>query len=263
MRNCFGDVKNSSGPIDQARLAACGYPTRASTGVPAGKVLTPYTGPSVISTPGTVIDGKTAGCLQIRATNVTIRNSRLTGPCLWVVETSMSSTLLIEDSELNCVDGHGNGLDGPNFLARRVYVHDCENAAEINSDSQIVDSYLSAREVGAGHADVIQSQGGNNVVIRHNTFAALNPITASIISNPTNNSGWLVEDNFFSAGAYTVYCPENVGNTWTVRNNRFYGPVGNWSSDPHRPAYGYTDGCGGVGTWTGNYKDNDGAAVNR
>ena len=255
--NCFGDVKNSSGPIDQARLGGpgCGYPTLATTGVPSGTTLTAYTGPSTITVAGTVIDSKTAGCLDVQAANVTIKNSRITGPCFWNVETSGSGTLLIQDSEINCVNNTGNGVSGSNFVALRLYIHNCENASEINANSQLIDSYLHVSEVGAGHADDIQSQGGNNVVIRHNTFAGLNPITSSIISNPTQNSGWLVENNFFSAGAFTLYCPENVSGGWTVRNNRFYAPVGNYQSDPHRPAFGFTDACGGVGTWTGNYRD--------
>jgi len=108
MRNCFGDVKNSSGVIDQARLAACGYPTLASTGVPAGTVLTAWTGSSVISTAGTVIDGKTLGCIQIRALNVTIRNSRITctGTAIYAADAPSSAgtanNIRLERVEISC-----------------------------------------------------------------------------------------------------------------------------------------------------------------
>ena len=263
LRNCFGDLKNSQGPIDQSRLAACGYPTLASTGVPPSITPTAYQGPMTITTATTVIDGKRIPCgLNIRAANVTIRNSLLIGPAFYCINMD-GGTLTITDSELNCTDAHGTGIAWANFWATRVYIHDCENALEIGANSWVIDSYLSSREASGGHADDIQSQGGSDVLIRHNTFAGLNPITSSIISNPDRNSRWTVEANFFSAGAYTVYCPENVAGGWVVRNNRFYGPTGNYGSDPHRPAYGYTDACGGVGTWVGNFRDDTLGVVNR
>lgn len=241
------------------RLAECGYPHLGNTGVPAGTTLTPYTGPNRITTADTVIDGKHInGCLTIRAAGVVIRNSLITSTGCFHVINMDGGTLAITDSEIDCVTGNGNGIAWARFAALRVYIHDCENALEMGAGSSVVDSYLHAREVGDGHADVIQSQGGNNVVVRHNTFAAPNPITASIITNPTANHNWLVEDNFFAAGAYTIYCPEQ-GTNFVVRNNRFYGPIGKngtWTLDPFRPAFGFTDACGHSGiAWTGNYRD--------
>ena len=271
IRNCFGDVKNSSGPIDQARLAACGYPTLASTGVPAGTALTAYTGPLTITTAGTVIDGKTInGCLNVRAVNVTIRNSRIT--CTGTSELAgvyadlapSAANLRIDRVEITCVTGKRHGIWGHGMTVTGLYVHDCENGLEVNANSVVRDSYIMSREGDStAHGDDIQSQGGSDVLIEHNTFAGLNPITSSIISNPDNNSRWTIRRNFFSAGALTLYCPENVAGGWVVTDNRFYGPFGNWQSDPHRPAYGFTDACGGVGTWTGNYRDDTGAVVNR
>jgi hypothetical protein len=235
--------------------------------VPAAITPTPYTGSLTISTAGTVIDGKAInGCLRILAINVTIRNSRIT--CagggwagVYADDAPSAANLRIDHVEITCVDGHRHGVWVHGATITNAYIHDCENAGEINGNTVVRDSYLVAREVGDGHADDLQSQGGSDVIIEHNTFAGLNPITSSIISNPDGNSRWTLTDNFFSAGAYTLYCPENVGNTWVVRNNRFYGPVGGYNTDPHRPAYGFTDACGGVGTWTGNYRDDTLAAV--
>ena len=53
------------------------FPDASNTGVPAGTTLTAYTGPSTISTPNTVIDGKTMGCINVTAGGVIIRNSRI------------------------------------------------------------------------------------------------------------------------------------------------------------------------------------------
>lgn len=269
MLNCFGDVKDPTGPVDQARLAACGYPSLASVGVPAGVTLTDYAGPLSVRTAGTVIDGKMInGCLDIEAANVTIRNSSIVcGSAsdiagIFADNAPATANLRIEHVEINCVTGKRHGIWGHSMIVTGTYIHDCENGLEVNANSTIIGNYLMAREGDpSAHGDDIQSQGGGNVVIRGNTFAGLNPITSSIISNPDLNNGWTIENNFFSAGAFTVYCPEN-GTGWIVRGNRFYAPVGNWGMDPHRPAFGFTDACNHAGIeWADNFRDNDGSVV--
>jgi hypothetical protein len=212
------------------------------------------------------------GCLYVVASNVTIKNTRvrMADTCFYGISTydvSSNGLTTIDRVEVVCNYAHGSAIAGPGLRVSRVYVHGCENGFEVNGNSTISDSYIIGTENpkhnNDPHGDDIQSQGGSDVIINHNTFAGLNPITSSIISNPNNNSRWTLTNNFFSAGAYTIYCPENVAGGWIVRDNRFYGPFGNWTSDPHRPAYGFTDACGGVGTWTGNYRDDTGAVVNR
>jgi hypothetical protein len=77
----------------------------------------------------------------------------------------------------------------------------------------LIDSVLSAREgTPTAHGDGIQSQDGNNVVIRHNTLLETNPVTSAIITNPALDNGWVMEDNFMGGGAYTLYCPEQDTN---------------------------------------------------
>jgi hypothetical protein len=52
------------------------FPGPSNTGVPAGTVLTPYTGSCNVTTPNTVIDSKTINCdMTISAANVTITRS--------------------------------------------------------------------------------------------------------------------------------------------------------------------------------------------
>jgi hypothetical protein len=240
---------------------SCGYPTTATAGVPAGTALTVIDGNDIITTNGAVVEGKEIhGCVDVRASNVTIRNSRVIGPCDYGVSTfSASGTTVLDHVEINCTTGTGTGLAGPNFAADAVYIHDCENGLEIDDGSSLVDSVISAREgTSSAHGDGIQSQGGNNVVIRHNTLLEINPVTSAIITNPTLNNGWVVEDNFMGGGAYTLYCPEQ-GTNWVVRNNRF---VPAKTGALYSAAYGLTDACGHAGiTWTGNYLDTDGSAV--
>jgi hypothetical protein len=243
---------------------ACGYPTTTTAGVPAGTKLTVVKGDLTVTTKGAVVQGKEIhGCVDVRASNVTIRNTRIIGPCAYGVSTySASGTTVLERVEINCVDGRGTGLAGPNFAAHAVYIHDCENALEIDENSTVVDSVLSARDgAPSSHGDGIQSQGGNNVTIRHNTLlvpGGVDSVTSAIITNPTQNNGWLVEDNLMGGGGYTLYCPEQ-GTNFVVRDNRFVLPK---LSSPYSAQYGLTDACDHAGiTWTGNYGDSDGSTV--
>ncbi len=67
---------------------ACGYPTTATAGVPAGTALTVVNGGLTVTTNGAVVPGKEIhGCVDVRASNVTIRNSRIIGPCDYGVST--------------------------------------------------------------------------------------------------------------------------------------------------------------------------------
>ncbi len=245
-----------------ASPGSCGYPTTATAGVPAGTPLTVINGNYTITTAGAVVEGKDIrGCVDVRAANVTIRNSKVTGQCFWAIETgSAGGTTTIERVEISCINGSGTGIDGPNFKARAVHIHDCENGLEINSNSSIVDSVISAREgTSTAHGDGIQSQGGSNVVIRHNTMLQVNPVTSAIITNPTQNNGWVVEDNLMGGGAYTLYCPEQ-GTNFVVRNNRF---VPAKTGGLYSAAYGLTDACNHAGiVWSGNIRDTDGSVVN-
>lgn len=255
------------------RLAECGYPHPGNTGVPAGTALTVRHGAWHVYTAGTVIDGyDIRGCVAVFASDVVIRNSRITCSTagelagIYADDAPADARLTVERVEIDCVTGADNrhGIWGHGMRVSAVHIHDCENAIEVNANSVIEDSYLSAREGdNDAHGDVIQSQGGGNVVIRGNVLAGYNPITSSIITNPTQNHGWLVEGNFMSGGAYTLYCPEQ-GRNFVVSGNRFYGPVGGWGADPYRPAYGFTDACGHSGiTWSGNYRDDTLGAVPR
>ena len=61
------------------------FPDASNTGVPAGTTLVGYSGPTTISTPGTVIDGRTLGCVRVTAPGVVIRNSRLSCAGSYVV----------------------------------------------------------------------------------------------------------------------------------------------------------------------------------
>ncbi len=248
-----------------ANPGACGYPTPATTGVPAGTALTSFTGDFYARTAGQVIQNmEINGCIWVHAPGVIIRNTKVkvADRCFYGISTyDANGTTTIDRVEVGCNYAHGSALAGPGFKATKVWLHGCENGSEINANSSIVDSVIAASEVGNSdaHGDGVQSQGGNSVVLRHNTMLQINPVTSAIITNPTKNHGWVVEDNLMGGGAYTLYCPEE-GTNFVVRNNRF---VPAKQTTLYSAAYGLTDACGHSGIiWSGNIRDTDGVAVN-
>lgn len=259
------------------QLAACGYPTQANTGVPPSAVLTAFNGNLVIRSGGTWQNIDVKGCIDVQTTQaVVLRNIRVTpanpaqGCGQGNIHKESAGQLLIEDVTSYCTQAHGHGFWVRGTTARRVQTYGCENGFELNDNSAVVDSWIAGSEFtttgGDPHGDDIQSQGGNNVLVQHNTFAGVHPKTSSIITNPTQNNNWVIENNFLSSGSYTLYCPEN-GTGFVVRNNRFSGPVhtaaerANHTGDPHDPAYGYTDACNHSGIQWGvggrNYRDDN------
>jgi len=225
-----------------------GFPREDNTGVPPGTVLSPYSGPSTISTPSTVIDGKTMGCIVVTVPGVVIRNSKISCDSFYAVGsfdgTYTGAPLLIEDSEIDCQNSTGTGISEANVTVRRVNIHGCVNGFNISENITVEDSYIHDLS-NAGddpHADGIQFasrvvngevvKGVLNVTIRHNTIYGMGPDgsfgTSAIISNSGGDTNVLIENNLLAGGAYTLYCEANAtGTNYRVINNRFsrkFGP---------------------------------------
>jgi hypothetical protein len=65
-----------------ANPGSCGYPTSATTGVPAGTALTSFSGDYYANTAGQVIQNmEINGCIWVHASGVTIRNVRVKATC--------------------------------------------------------------------------------------------------------------------------------------------------------------------------------------
>ena len=242
----------------------CGYPTIATTGVKAGIPLTP-SGDLIIRAGGTWQNLDVRGCISVETTQpVVLRNIQVTPAnpdlgCNGNISKFNSGTLLIEDVTSYCTVASGHGFYVANTTARRVQTHGCENGFEANENTVITDSWIQGSENPKApgkdpHGDGLQSQGGNNVLIQHNTMVQVGSMTSTIITNPTENNGWTLVDNLFGGGGYTLYCPEQ-GQNFAVRGNRF---VPAKTGAPGSAAYGLTDACnhGGI-TWSGNYRDDN------
>jgi hypothetical protein len=229
-----------------------GYPDASNTGVPAGTVLTAYTGPSTIATAGTVITGKTIGCVQITASNVTIRNSRIScnGNAVVINDKDLFglTAALIEDSEIDCQNSTGTGVMEAHFTLRRVEISRCENALSLNQDVSVEDSYLhNENSIGADpHEDGVQfgcghwqpgfggsscasgyAPGALNITLRHNTIYGMTNGdttfgTSAIITNPSGDTNILITNNLLAGGAYTLYCNRpGAATNMQVVNNHF------------------------------------------
>jgi hypothetical protein len=219
-----------------------GFPGEDTTGVPPGTSLTPYTGPSTISTPNTVIDGKIIGCIRVTVSGVVIRNSRIScsGSPVSSYDIDYTGTpLLIEDSEIDCQVQQGTtGITDSNVTARRVNIHGCENGLSINQSVVLEDSYIhDLFNSDEAHTDGIQLSFGHwngsayvccslNITIRHNTIYGMGADgsfgTSAIISNSGGDTNILIENNLLAGGAYTLYCEQGAtGANYRVLNNRF------------------------------------------
>lgn len=253
------DAKSGSGTSSQTHItaptSACdspppppssGFPDASNTGVPAGTTLTAYSGPSNISTPNTVIDGKTMGCISVSAPGVVIKNSKINcrnDYAVYVDDRNSTSTLLtIQDTEIDCGNTSGTAISEADFTARRVNIHGCENGLDVNQNVLIEDSYIhDLYNTGSSHTDGIQFGTGHwdgsgysckggcvlNFTIRHNTIYGMGSDgsfgTSAIIDHSFGaNTNILIDNNLLAGGAATLYCSIGFkGTNYKVTNNHF------------------------------------------
>jgi hypothetical protein len=190
-----------------SRCPAPRFPDATCTGVPSGTTLTPYTGPQVITADNTVIDGKLIDePLEVDASNVTIKNSRMTGTactsssgCSGInspddARTYGKQPLQLLDSEIDC-GGFGTGISSGNLIVRRVLIHNCENGFNLDQNVDVRDSFVEyllrvpdeighpdGAQMGCGHWDPTYTgpscaagfaPGALNITFVHNTIFAV------------------------------------------------------------------------------------------
>ncbi len=119
------------------------WPGAHNTGVPAGTVLTAYTGSCTITTPNTTIDAKTINCeLEIQAANVTITRSKINGRIIVDTDTKVNNILIglnwslnLTDSEVAATAGDLPALYNGNMNVLRANIHGGHNAMECQEHS--------------------------------------------------------------------------------------------------------------------------------
>ncbi|GAA0720375.1 hypothetical protein Drose_06670 [Dactylosporangium roseum] len=201
-----------------------GFPAAHNTGYPQGlpgdtrkKVtLTPYTGPMTITVNGTVIDGKDInGHLEIKAKNVTIRNSRIrVANVQAVTATADDAGLRIEDTEID-----GQGMDASpggialigrtGFTLLRVNAHGSGDILRIDGTGTVQDSWLhDPKGTGSSqHNDVIQSTNAKYIRILHNRLENQHTQTSCILLKADLGpiSDVVVDSNLMNGGGYSFY----------------------------------------------------------
>jgi hypothetical protein len=246
-------------------LARASYPGPTNTGVPAGTSLRP-SGGFTVTQQGAVIEGlDVQGCIQVRASNVTIRRTRVRGSCFnGAIDTGYGdvSGVLIEDVELDGGNQNANAalLGNSGFTCRRCNIHHGGSGIRMTSNVVIEDSWVhDLYGADDSHNSGVGSNGGSNFTLRRNNIdcGTLPNCSGAFVLygdfNPITNV--LAEGNLFNGGGFCVYAGSVTGKNYplasTVRfhNNAFgrsvfarcgyYGPVHSWA--------------GGAHEWTGNF----------
>lgn len=232
-----------------------GYPDETNTGVPSGTTLT-NSGSLNVTINGTTLQNlNISGQLIISANNVTIKNCRITSNDYYPIDYS-GTGLLIEDSEIiaqSYTVTCGVGFD--NYTARRVFVTGSADGFKANSNVLIEDCYVHLLGIGPDtHNDGVQSTGGSDVTLRHNTFKLGDQTGVNAVvqlgNEGGNNSNWLIENNLMDGGGWSINANTDDASkspNCQIINNRF----------TRRAGYG-PGGAAGA-TWTGNIYDDDGS----
>jgi hypothetical protein len=260
--------------------SACGFPDVENVGVIPGTTLTPVNGTVTLSTPGQVYENKlVTGSISVTAPNVTIRNVKLVATDQYYGIRAFgwqhnTDGLLVENVEIDLngrTEIKGIAFDG--YTARKVFFHNGSDCAHFSSDVTIEDSLCvvgpDANDDGVPdntsfcngpeHFDGFQSDGGSNIVLRHNTIRVPCGQTSAILMS-TNTSGIrnvTIQDNLMAGGGYTLYCNAgpDVPNE-TVTGNRFarsyFSKGGYW---------GHKTGCDAADVFSSNVWDDTGSSA--
>jgi hypothetical protein len=236
------------------------WPGPLNTGVPAGAALAP-SGPLTVTTPGAVISGLDVdGGIDVQASHVTIKRTRVRGAGLWLIRVGDGVTgTRIEDTEVDGLDSTADSvaIGWHGFTAIRLNVHGTEDGFRLEDDVTVRDSWIhDLYACSSCHNDGLQSTGGSNITIKHNTISWPHESNSCVFlkSDLGTIDHVLVEDNLLDGGGYTVYsvhgdrygAPTDV----VFRNNRFGRDF----------VYG-VKALDGSPAWVANVWDDTGAAV--
>jgi hypothetical protein len=253
-------------------MDACGFPSPDTTGVPSGTPLTPYAGPTTITTAGaTITDAEITSTLYVDANDVTIEDSEITLASENGEGIDVASGVTGTRVEYDTI--HGAGATQAESLAYAVFnPHYTEGANAVTIDH--VDFYNGQRilhgpgtlensfcldnvAVSGAHYECVY-EGGGSMTIDHNTLLTGFTQTAAIYLStdfaPLDTV--LVINNLLAGGGYTLYGGGSTVSSETVTDNHFsrlYYANGGQSGPVAYMPTSYT--------WSGNVWDDTGLAV--
>jgi hypothetical protein len=185
------------------------------------------TGSLVITSPGAVIDAMDVrGCVDVRASRVTIRRTRIRCNSWFPIRQYPQFTgLVVEDTEIDGLDSSaGVAIGFAHYTVRRAHIHRVADGPRMGSDTTVEDSYIHDLAPCKGcHNDGIQSTGGERLIIRgnniQNPMRQTSAIMLSGVSSPVSRVR--IEDNLLNGGNYTIYLRGLSKGDVIVRGNRF------------------------------------------
>lgn len=252
------------------------WPGPNNTGVPAGTVLSTYTGPCTITAAGTVIDAKTINCdLSIQAANVTIKNSKVNG--LVTLDTDLAGSsawsMTVQDTEVDAGVQQRAAISTGNMTVIRANLHGGITSAQCEETSvfcTIQDSWLHGQQIpdtAPWHLGGFLSDGGGNMTLKHNTVVCDHAVNSvgegctgdlNFIPNFAAISGALVQHNLLGSNIGSSYCTyggekpssptphsdhivykDNIFQRGSNNNCAAYGPVTNF--DINQPGNEWTN----------------------
>jgi hypothetical protein len=223
------------------------FPGPNTTGVPAGTVLTNYTGPCTITVANTVIDSKIinncgGGDIRIEAANVQFKNTKIIG-FPWIDDPAPNYSFSVTDSEIDAGSGDNEGTGKSHFVLTRVNIHGAHRGAWCEYDCTVKDSWIHGQAVGklncntagcAWHESAARMGSGGPTAGQffiHNTLHCDAPIVDANDPNDPNDTSGCSAD----LTGYGDFAP--IQNN-TVDKNLFMG------TDGGTCAYGGSSGIG-------------------
>jgi hypothetical protein len=215
-------TSESPAPAGRNRATPGAPPDADSTGVPPGTELAPYAGPCTITETVVLSAVDATGvcpAIVVQAPGVRIESSRV--PRVESTATQVDPTYSVEvvDSEVVAGKWIGGAVWGSNLTVRRTDVTGGQHSVHCGTSCVVEDSWLHDQfnpPGEAAHNNAFISNGGTDMVVRHNTLhctAELNPTgggcTAdlSLFGDFEPIGDVRVEDNLFKANASSAsYC---------------------------------------------------------
>jgi hypothetical protein len=220
------------------------FPNASNTGAPNNCAACTTTNGSVTaSTNGQVIENRIiTGSINIRAKNVTVRNSWVYGQIYNQVVGQQYNGLLVEDTTLGPptgLSGQTTGAIGVNgYTARRVKVINSKEGFRVggkgtSGDNPVVieDSYARLNASTCEHADGVQGYDEpSNVTIRHNTIDISGPGCATgAIYVGFEAKLITIQNNLLAGGAHTLRLQEGATKYDHVSGNRIVNNTWDWA----------------------------------
>lgn len=199
------------------------WPYEGNTGIPTGTVLTPYAGPCTINAWNTTettvtLDAVDAtSCSQILVQDnfsLVITNSKL--PVINFTESTGS--LYVADSELHNAGAVYGVLWGENITGTRLNISGGQQSVQCSGSCTITDSFLHGQNAPAGsetHNNAFLSNGGSDMIVRHNTLFCSPEVNdvgggcsgnLSLFGDFDHISDVQVDKNLFVASSSSGYC---------------------------------------------------------